>query len=41
VASRIAAVRALDNDEHEAWRLLPQPQRVEGITARTLITATN
>jgi hypothetical protein len=39
-ARRIAAVRALDNDEHEAWRLLPQPQRLEGITARTLIVAT-
>jgi hypothetical protein len=35
---RIAAVQALDDDE--AWRLLPQPQRLEGITARTLIVAT-
>ena len=39
-ARRIAAVEALDNDEHEAWLLLPQPQRLEGITARTLIVAT-
>ena len=38
-ARRIAAVEALDNDEHEAWLLLPQPQRLEGITARTLIVA--
>jgi hypothetical protein len=39
-ARRIAAVGALDYDEHEAWRLLPQPQRLEGITARALIVAT-
>jgi hypothetical protein len=39
-AHRIAAVGALDNDEHEAWLLLPQPQRLEAITARTLIIAT-
>ncbi|MDP9255481.1 MAG: hypothetical protein M3Q31_02840 [Actinomycetota bacterium] len=38
-ARRIAAARALV-DEHEAWLLLPQPQRLEGITARTLIVAT-
>jgi hypothetical protein len=38
-ARRIAAVRALENDEHEAWLLLPQLQRLEGITARTLIVA--
>jgi hypothetical protein len=38
-ARRIAAVQALDDDEHEAWRLLPQPQRLGAITARTLIVA--
>jgi hypothetical protein len=30
----------LDDDEHEAWLLLPQPQRLEGITARAIIVAT-
>jgi hypothetical protein len=36
-AGRIAAARALDNDEHEAWLLLPRRQRLEAITARSLI----
>src|SRR5664279_5644112 len=33
-------LRNLDDDEHEAWRLLPQTQRLEAITARALIVAT-
>jgi hypothetical protein len=28
---------ALDNEEREAWRVLPQPQRLEAITAHSLI----
>jgi hypothetical protein len=39
-AHRIAAADALDNDEHEAWLLLPPTRRLEAITARALIIAT-